>query len=118
MQIVHIVPGSGGSFYCGNCLRDSEHIQGLKRAGVEVVKVPMYLPIFADEHDIDEVPVFYGAISLYLKHSYPVFQKAPTWVDKKDGKKEKKVKNTHPSSRYKAKGHIERKRSRTQKSYA
>jgi glycosyltransferase involved in cell wall biosynthesis len=82
MQIVHIVPGSGGSFYCGNCLRDSEHIQGLKRAGVEVVKVPMYLPIFADEHDIDEVPVFYGAISLYLKHSYPVFQKAPTWVDK------------------------------------
>jgi len=82
MQIVHIVPGSGGSFYCGNCLRDSEYIQGLKRAGVEVVKVPMYLPIFADEHDLDEVPVFYGAISLYLKHSFPALRKAPGWVDK------------------------------------
>ena len=82
MQIVHIVPGSGGSFYCGNCLRDSEYIQGLKRAGVEVVKVPMYLPIFADEHDIEEVPVFYGAISLYLKHSFPVLRRAPGWVDK------------------------------------
>lgn len=82
MQIVHVVPGSGGSFYCGNCLRDSEYIQGLKRAGVEVVKVPMYLPIFADEHDIEEVPVFYGAISLYLKHSFPFLRKAPGWVDK------------------------------------
>lgn len=82
MQIIHIVPGSGGSFYCGNCLRDSEYIQGLKRAGVEVIKVPMYLPIFADEHDIDEVPVFYGAISLYLKHSFPWLRKAPGWLDK------------------------------------
>jgi glycosyltransferase involved in cell wall biosynthesis len=82
MQIVHIVPGSGGSFYCGNCLRDSEYIQGLKNAGVEVVKVPMYLPIFADEHDIEEVPVFYGAISIYLKHSFPALRKAPGWVDK------------------------------------
>ncbi len=82
MQIVHIVPGSGGSFYCGNCLRDSEYIQGLKRAGVEVMKVPMYLPIFADKHDIEEVPVFYGAISLYLKHSFPALRKAPGWMEK------------------------------------
>jgi glycosyltransferase involved in cell wall biosynthesis len=57
-------------------------MQGLKRAGVEVIKVPMYLPIFADKHDIEEVPVFYGAISLYLKHAFPVLRKAPEWVDK------------------------------------
>jgi glycosyltransferase involved in cell wall biosynthesis len=82
IQIVNIVPGSGGSFYCGNCLRDSEYLYGLKRAGIEVLKVPMYLPIFADEHDLDEVPVFYGAISLYLRHSFPVFRNAPGWVDK------------------------------------
>lgn len=82
MQIIHIIPGSGGSFYCGNCLRDSEYMQGLKRAGVEVIKVPMYLPIFADKHDIEEVPVFYGAISLYLKHAFPFLRKAPGWVDK------------------------------------
>ncbi len=82
MQIIHIVPGSGGSFYCGNCLRDSGYFQGLKRAGLEVIKVPMYLPIFADEHDIEEVPVFYGAISLYLKHILPALRKAPGWIDK------------------------------------
>jgi glycosyltransferase involved in cell wall biosynthesis len=82
MQIVHIVPGSGGSFYCGNCLRDSKYMHGLKEAGVEVVKVPMYLPIFADEHDLEQVPVFYGAVSLYLRHSYKIMRKAPRWLDK------------------------------------
>lgn len=81
MQIVHIVPGSGGSFYCGNCLRDSKYLSGLKKAGAEVIKVPMYLPLFADEHDLEDIPVFYGAISLYLKHSLPIFRKAPKWVD-------------------------------------
>lgn len=82
MQIIHIVPGSGGSFYCGNCLRDSKYIRGLKDAGVDVIKVPMYLPLFADEHDLDDVPIFYGAISLYLKHTFPFLKKAPAWLDK------------------------------------
>lgn len=82
MQIIHIVPGSGGSFYCGNCLRDSKYIRGLKDAGADVIKVPMYLPLFADEHDLDDVPIFYGAISLYLKHTFPFLKKAPAWLDK------------------------------------
>ena len=81
MQIIQIVPGSGGSFYCGNCLRDSKYVSGLKNAGADVIKIPMYLPLFADEHDIEDIPVFYGAISLYLKHSVPVLRKAPKWVD-------------------------------------
>ncbi len=81
MQIVHIVPGSGGSFYCGNCLRDSKYNLGLKDAGAEVVKIPMYLPIFADEHDLEDIPVFYGAISLYLKHTFPILRRAPAWLD-------------------------------------
>jgi glycosyltransferase involved in cell wall biosynthesis len=42
----------------------------------------MYLPIFSDEHDLGEVPVFYGAISLYLKHTFPILRKAPGWIDK------------------------------------
>jgi glycosyltransferase involved in cell wall biosynthesis len=42
----------------------------------------MYLPIFADEHDLNEVPVFYGAVSIYLKQLFPVFRKAPVWFDK------------------------------------
>lgn len=82
MQVIHIVPGTGGSFYCGNCLRDSTYVQALRNVGVNAVKVPMYLPLFSDEHDLSDIPVFYGAISLYLKHKYPLLHKAPGWIDK------------------------------------
>jgi glycosyltransferase involved in cell wall biosynthesis len=82
MNIVQIIPGSGGSFYCGNCLRDSKFVDSLKKNGHQVVKVPMYLPLFSDEHDIAEIPVFYGAISIYLKQLYPIFRKAPAWFDR------------------------------------
>jgi len=81
MNIIQIIPGSGGSFYCGNCLRDSKFVDSLKKQGHTVVKVPMYLPLFSDEHDISDVPVFYGAISIYLKQLYPIFRKAPKWFD-------------------------------------
>ncbi len=81
MNIIQIIPGSGGSFYCGNCLRDSKYFNALRAEGHQVTKVPMYLPLFADEHDISDVPIFYGAISTYLKQLYPVFRKAPKWVD-------------------------------------
>ncbi len=80
---MHIIPGSGGSFYCGNCLRDSKYVEALRASEHEVVKLPMYLPLFADEHDINrDMPLFYGAISIYLKQMFPVFRKAPAWVDR------------------------------------
>lgn len=82
MNIIQIIPGSGGSFYCGNCLRDSKFVDSLKNLGHKVVKVPMYLPLFSDEHDLEDIPVFYGAISIYLKQLYPIFRKAPAWFDR------------------------------------
>ena len=83
MNIMHIIPGSGGSFYCGNCLRDSKYVEAMRKSDHRVRKIPMYLPLFADEHDLSrEIPVFYGAISIYLKQLFPVFRKAPAWVDR------------------------------------
>ena len=82
MKILQIIPGSGGSFYCGNCLRDSKYVDALRKQGHEVIKIPMYLPLFADEHDLTGIPVFYGAVSIYLKQIYPIFRKAPEWFDK------------------------------------
>jgi glycosyltransferase involved in cell wall biosynthesis len=81
LKIAHIIPGSGGSFYCGNCLRDSKYFDALRKMGHDVIKIPMYLPIFSDEHDLSDVPVFYGAVSIYLKQLMPVFRRAPRWVD-------------------------------------
>ncbi|MFZ5939199.1 MAG: glycosyltransferase family 4 protein [Bacteroidota bacterium] len=82
MKILHIIPGSGGSFYCGNCLRDSKYVDALRKQQHDVVKIPMYLPLFSDEHDITDIPVFYGAVSIYLKQVFPLFRKAPAWFDK------------------------------------
>ena len=83
MKIVQIIPGSGGSFYCGNCLRDDKFYESLKRLGHEVIKIPMYLPLFADAHDESgEVPVFYGAVSLYLKQQFPFLRKLPKVFDR------------------------------------
>lgn len=82
MNIIQIIPGSGGSFYCGNCMRDSKYVEALRRQGHQVTKIPMYLPLFSDEHDLNEVPVFYGAVSIYLKQLYPFLNKAPKWFDR------------------------------------
>lgn len=81
MQIIHIIPGSGNSFYCGNCLRDSKYVHALRALGHDVIKIPMYLPLFAEENDRADMPVFYGAISIYLKQLWPIFQQAPAWID-------------------------------------
>lgn len=81
MKIAHIIPGSGGSFYCGNCLRDSKYVKALKDLGHQVIKVPMYLPLFEDAHDLGDVPVFYGAVNLYLKQRFPLFRHMPAFVE-------------------------------------
>src|SRR5699024_8531769 len=73
--------GSGGSFYCGNCMRDSKYFKAFKDLGHQVVKVPLYLPIFEDAHDLEEVPVFYGAVNLYLKQQFPLFRHMPSFVE-------------------------------------
>ncbi len=80
MKIVHIIPGSGGSFYCGNCLRDSKYYHSIKKLGHDVLKIPMYLPLFSHD-DSNHVPVFYGAVSLYLKQTWPLFRRMPGWFD-------------------------------------
>ena len=82
MKIAHIIPGSGGSFYCGNCLRDSKYMKALQDLSHEVVKVPLYLPLFEDAHDLNDIPVFYGAVDIYLKQRFPVFRHMPLFVDK------------------------------------
>jgi glycosyltransferase involved in cell wall biosynthesis len=81
MNIAHIIPGSGGSFYCGNCLRDSKIFHALRSQGQNAIKIPMYLPLFSNDHENGKTPVFYGAINIYLKQLYPIFRYAPKWFE-------------------------------------
>ena len=81
MKIVHIVPGFGGTFYCGNCLRDSGVVASLKKAGHHAVTIPMYLPLTMNGNENnDGIPVFYGAVNIYLKQ-FPVFRHMPKWFE-------------------------------------
>jgi glycosyltransferase involved in cell wall biosynthesis len=83
MRIVHIIPGSGGTFYCQNCMRDNELINTLKELGNQVYMVPMYLPLNVGSQEImGDTPVFYGAINIYLKEKLPFYRHAPVWLEK------------------------------------
>ena len=79
MKIVYIIPGSGGTFYCGNCLRDKDFTASLKKTGHEIIIIPMYLPLGADDSPSDS-PIFYGAVNIYLKQISPIFKKMPAWL--------------------------------------
>ena len=82
MKIVNIVPGFGGTFYCGNCLRDSAYVNSLRELGHDAVTLPMYLPLtLSGQKTHEDVPVFYGAVNIYLKQQFPVFRYMPGWME-------------------------------------
>lgn len=81
MKIAYIIPGFGGTFYCGNCLRDSTFSVALKNLGQEAVSVPLYLPdSFSNHAEKHEVPVFYGAVNIYLKQKVRFLRNMPNWL--------------------------------------
>jgi glycosyltransferase involved in cell wall biosynthesis len=80
VTIVLIVPGTGGAFYCENCIRDLNLAAGLREQGHSVFVLPMYLPLMPGEPPPSQVcPVFYGAVSLYLGHQSAAFRRLPQW---------------------------------------
>ncbi|MBT3192491.1 MAG: glycosyltransferase family 4 protein [Verrucomicrobia bacterium] len=81
MRIVQIVPGTGGAFYCENCIRDLNLAAGLREQGHDVWVLPMYLPLMPGEPPPEQVcPVFYGAVSLYLGYQSAAFRSMPHWL--------------------------------------
>ena len=83
MKIVHVIPGSGGTFYCQNCIRDVALVRAMRKQGHDVMVVPMYLPFGADSTGISEhVPVFFGGINVYLQQHFKLFRKTPHWLDR------------------------------------
>ncbi|MBN2307878.1 MAG: glycosyltransferase family 4 protein [Candidatus Hydrogenedentes bacterium] len=83
MRVVQLIPGTGGTFYCQNCMRDSALVRGLRRHGVDVMLVPLYLPLKVDAEGIeDDLPVFFGGINAYLQQQFKLFRKTPRWLDR------------------------------------
>lgn len=82
MKIVNIVPGFGGSFYCGNCLRDSHFVKALKSQNHDAMLLPVYLPLSLNNQETSNTPVFYGAVNIYLKQQYGFLRNMPSWLHK------------------------------------
>ncbi len=82
MKIVNIVPGFGGTFYCGNCLRDSGYTKSLVKLGHDAMMLPIYLPLNM-EHGVKEntTPIFYGAVNVYLKQKISFLRHMPKWME-------------------------------------
>ena len=83
MRIVQICPSAGDGFYCENCLRDAALVKALRRLGHDVLMVPLYLPLAADETGpLDTTPLFFGGINVYLQQKLALFRKTPRWIDR------------------------------------
>ena len=82
MKVVQLIPGTGGTFYCQNCVRDAALVRSLRAQGHDVTMVPLYLPLLIDPDGLrDGVPVFFGGINVYLQQQFRLFRKTPRWID-------------------------------------
>jgi glycosyltransferase involved in cell wall biosynthesis len=81
MKILFISPGSGDSFYCGNCFRDSLQANALRKAGYEVTIMPLYLPL-KDVSFKGDTPLFFPAVSLFVERKYFKQKSLPRWMSR------------------------------------
>jgi len=83
MRIVQITPGSGGGFYCENCLRDITLVRAMRKLGHDVIMVPLYLPLQASKSEpVSNAPIFFGGVNVYLQQKLSLFRKTPRWIDR------------------------------------
>jgi glycosyltransferase involved in cell wall biosynthesis len=82
LHIVHLTPGTG-SYYCGLCLRDHELTLQLRKLGMTVTQVPLYLPLYTENPDPNEgdTPIFFGAVNAWLQQEFSLFRHTPRWLD-------------------------------------
>ncbi|MDR0972579.1 MAG: glycosyltransferase family 4 protein [Prevotellaceae bacterium] len=85
MKILFIVPGSGDSFYCGNCFRDNLQASALRSAGHDVIIMPLYLPLTHPSFQAD-TPLFFPATTYYVAQRF-FGKKMPAWVERITGSK-------------------------------
>ena len=84
MKIVFLTPGTG-SYHCGACMRDNALARELIRVGHDVTIAPMYLPMMLDGATVpglEQTPIFFGGINVYLQQKAALFRKTPAFVDR------------------------------------
>lgn len=84
MKILFIIPGSGDSFYCGNCFRDNLQASALRKAGQDVIIMPLYLPLKQKSFRAD-TPLFFPATTFYVAQKFFKKTKTPHWIQRITG---------------------------------
>lgn len=79
MKILFIIPGSGDSFYCGNCFRDNLQAAALRKAGHDVIIMPLYLPLRQPSFQAD-TPLFFPATTYYAAQKFFGKRHMPAWL--------------------------------------
>jgi len=79
MKVLFIRPGSGDSYYCGNCFRDNLQALALRKAGHEVIIMPLYLPLKRNTFQGD-VPLFFPATTFYVEQKMFGNHRMPSWM--------------------------------------
>ena len=80
MKILFIVPGSGDTFYCGNCFRDNLLASAMRKTGHNVVVMPLYLPLRYTSFQGD-TPLFFPATTYYTAQRFFGKRKMPKWLE-------------------------------------
>jgi glycosyltransferase involved in cell wall biosynthesis len=81
MKVLLIVPGSGDTFYCGNCFRDNLYAQALRNTGHDVSIMPLYLPLTGDFKRLNNTPLFFPATSYYVAQKFFSKGKMPNFFE-------------------------------------
>ena len=80
MRILFITAGAA-NMYCGSCMRDNAMAAELRRAGHDVILLPLYTPTRTDETNVSEHRVFFSGISVYLEVKSSYFRKKHAGLD-------------------------------------
>ena len=83
MKVLFIIPGSGDSFYCGNCFRDNLQASALRKAGHDVIIMPLYLPLKHQSFQAD-TPSF-PATTYFVAQKFFGEKKMPGWLKRVTG---------------------------------
>jgi len=63
-------------------MRDNSLARHLIKQGHDVTVLPAYLPHLLDEdRAVQQSPIFFGGVNVYLQHKFPFFRKTPQWMD-------------------------------------
>lgn len=82
MRVITLTAGTG-SFHCGTCMRDNTLTRELRRRGHDALLVPLYLPPVLDEEStLDQTPLFFGGVNVYLQQKSGLFRHTPRWLDR------------------------------------